>query len=137
LNSLNLSDQTTKTQPTGDYESPWTFVAKANLTTLQPQSILTLFCLLSFKKMALFSTNSYNNFQAANSKEYIAFDKGAKQDFCPGTCFDLIPGNSIPFQQRLKNMALSLGTDLCSTFQPIVMSTLLMQISLPTKTKST
>ncbi len=25
--------------------------------------------------------NPYNNFQAANSKEYISLDKGAKQDF--------------------------------------------------------
>jgi hypothetical protein len=48
-------------------------------------------------KMALFSTNPYNNFQAANSKEYISLDKAAKQDFKPETCFDLIPGNSDPF----------------------------------------
>jgi hypothetical protein len=47
--------------------------------------------------MALFSTNPYNNFQAANSKEYISLDKGAKQDFCPETCFDLIPGNNDAF----------------------------------------
>jgi hypothetical protein len=37
---------------------------KANLITLQLQSIPSLFCLLSFKKAALFLTNLYNNFQA-------------------------------------------------------------------------
>jgi hypothetical protein len=44
--------------------------------------------------MASFSKNPYNNFQAANSKEYISLDKAAKQDFKPDTCFDLVPGNS-------------------------------------------
>jgi hypothetical protein len=48
-------------------------------------------------KMSLFSTNPYNNFQAANSKEYISLDKVAKEDFKPETSFDLILGNSNPF----------------------------------------
>ncbi len=50
--------------------------------------------------MALFSTNPNNNFQAANSKEYISLDKSAKQDFNPETCFDLIPGNSNPVWRK-------------------------------------
>ncbi len=52
--------------------------------------------------MALFSTNPYNNFQAANWKEYISLDKGVKQDFCPETCFGLIPGNSDAFSAKIK-----------------------------------
>jgi hypothetical protein len=44
--------------------------------------------------MASFSTNPYNNFQAANSKEYIFLNKGAKQDFHPETHYYIIPGNS-------------------------------------------
>jgi hypothetical protein len=52
--------------------------------------------------MSLYSPTPYNNFQAANSKEYISRDKGAKQDFHPKTCFDLIPGNSDPFSNEIK-----------------------------------
>jgi hypothetical protein len=50
----------------------------------------------------LFSTNPYNNFQGANSKEYISLDKGAKQDFLPETRFDLIPGNSDALSAKIK-----------------------------------
>jgi hypothetical protein len=59
--------------------------------------------------MALFSTNPYNNVQAANSKEYISLDKGAKQDFCPETCFDLIPGNSDAFSAKIKRYSKQFG----------------------------
>ncbi len=41
-----------------------------------------------------FSTNPYNNYYAANSKEFISLDKAAKQDFRPGTRYDLLPGNA-------------------------------------------
>jgi hypothetical protein len=54
--------------------------------------------------MASFSMNSYNNFQAANSKENISLDKGAKQYFHPETCFDLIPGISDAFSAEIKKM---------------------------------
>ena len=52
--------------------------------------------------MASYSTNLYNNYQAANLKEYISLDKGAKQDFCPETRFDIIPGNSDLFSAEIK-----------------------------------
>jgi hypothetical protein len=59
--------------------------------------------------MALFLTNPYNNFKAANSKEYISFDKGAKQDFRPETCFDIIPGNSNLFSAQVEKCATQFG----------------------------
>ncbi len=59
--------------------------------------------------MALFSTNPYINFQAANFKEYISLDNGAKQDFCPETCCDLIPGNSDAFSVKIKSWSKQFG----------------------------
>jgi hypothetical protein len=59
--------------------------------------------------MASFSTNPYNNFQAANSKEYISFNKGAKQDFCPETRYDIIPGNSDVFVAEIQKYAAQFG----------------------------
>jgi hypothetical protein len=59
--------------------------------------------------MALFSTNPYNNFQAANSKEYISLEKSAKQDFKPETHFDLIPGNSNPFLAEIEKYSTQFG----------------------------
>jgi hypothetical protein len=59
--------------------------------------------------MSPYSTSPYNNFQAANSKEYISLDKGAKQDFRPKTCFDLIPGNSNPFSSKIKKCSRQFG----------------------------
>jgi hypothetical protein len=59
--------------------------------------------------MALFSRNPYNNFQAANSNEYISLDKGANQDFHPETCFDLIPGNSDAFYPKIKKDSKQFG----------------------------
>jgi hypothetical protein len=87
--------------------------------------------------MASFSTNPYNNFQAANSKEYISLDKGTKQDSRPETCYNIISGNSgVFFLQRSKNMLLSLDKDPCSTFCLTAMLMLLLQTPLPTKTTS-
>ena len=59
--------------------------------------------------MASYSTNPYNNFHAANSKEYISLDKGAKQDFRPETRFDIIPGNSDLFSAEIKKCAALFG----------------------------
>jgi hypothetical protein len=87
--------------------------------------------------MASYSTNPYNNYQAANSKEYISLDKGAKQDFRPETHFDIIPGNSDLFSAEIEKAQLNLVTELCSMFHPNVMSTLLIRTSLPTEITST
>jgi hypothetical protein len=67
----------------------------ANDKLITPQFKFTSLT-FSPSKMASFSMNPYNNFQAANSKEYISLDNAAKQDFKPETHFDLIPGNSDP-----------------------------------------
>ncbi len=58
---------------------------------------------LSLAEMVLsFSTNPYNNYYAANSKEFISLDKAAKQDFQPETCYELFPGNADSFAADLK-----------------------------------
>ncbi len=54
--------------------------------------------------------NPYNNFQAANSKEHLALDTGAKQDFCPKTCFDLFPGNSDSFSAEIEKYSTQFGS---------------------------
>jgi hypothetical protein len=59
--------------------------------------------------MDLFSTISYNQFQSTNSKEYITFDKGAKQDFCPETCFNIISVNSDAFSAEIKKYSTQFG----------------------------
>jgi hypothetical protein len=59
--------------------------------------------------MASYTTNPYNNFQAAKSKEYISLDKGAKQDFRPETRFDIIPGNSNLCCAEIKKCATQFG----------------------------
>jgi hypothetical protein len=58
--------------------------------------------------MALYSTNPFNNFHAANLKEYISLDKGAKQDFHP-VRFDLIPDNSDAFSAEIKKCSRQFG----------------------------
>ncbi len=63
----------------------------------------------SVLKMASYTTNPYNNFQAAKSKEYISLDKGAKQDFRPETRFDIIPGNSNLCCAEIKKCATQFG----------------------------
>ena len=59
--------------------------------------------------MASYSTNLYNNSQAANSKECISLDKGAKQDFRLETCFELIPGNSDLFSAEIEKCSTQFG----------------------------
>jgi hypothetical protein len=41
-----------------------------------------------------FLTNPFNNYYAANLKEFISLDKAAKQDFKPENQYDLLPGNT-------------------------------------------
>jgi hypothetical protein len=56
-----------------------------------------------------FLTNPYNNYYAAYSKDFIAHDKLAKQDFCPDTHFDLFPGNADAFAAEIKKYAKQFG----------------------------
>jgi hypothetical protein len=58
------------------------------------------------KAMVLsFSTNPYNNYYAAISKELISIDKAAKQDFHPETHYNLLPGNANSFAANLKKFS--------------------------------
>ncbi len=98
------------TKSAGDFDSDnksqSSFAVKDKLIT--PQSKLDS---LTFSplKMASFSTNPYNNFQAFNSKEYISLDKAAKQNFKPETRFDLIPGNSDSFLVEIEKYSMKFG----------------------------
>ncbi len=56
-----------------------------------------------------FSTTPYNNYYAANSKEFISLDKAAKQDFKPETHYDLLPGNADSFAADLEKYAKHYG----------------------------
>ncbi len=56
-----------------------------------------------------FSTNPFNNYYAANSKEFISLDKAAKQDFRPETCYDLLPGNAESFAADLEKYSKQFG----------------------------
>ncbi len=56
-----------------------------------------------------FLTNPYNNYYAANAKEFISLDKAAKQDFKPETRYDLLPGNADSFAANLKKYAKHYG----------------------------
>ena len=56
-----------------------------------------------------FSTNPFNNYYAANSKEFISLDKAAKQDFKPENRFDLLPGNADLFAADLEKYAKHFG----------------------------
>jgi hypothetical protein len=49
-----------------------------------------------------FLTNPYNNYYAADSKEFIALDKLAKQDFRLDTHFDSLPGNADAFAKKIE-----------------------------------
>ncbi len=42
-------------------------------------------------------------------KEFIALDKSAKQDFCPDTHFDLLPGNADAFAAEIEKYAKQFG----------------------------
>ncbi len=65
-----------------------------------------------------FSTNPYNNYFASDSKEFIALDKSAKQDFNPDKCFDLLPEYADAFAVEVEKYAKELVTIYCSMFQP-------------------
>ncbi len=56
-----------------------------------------------------FLTNPYNNYYAANLKEFILLDKAAKQDFHPETCYDLLPGNADSFAANLEKFSKQFG----------------------------
>ncbi len=56
-----------------------------------------------------FSTNPYNNYYAANSKDFIALNKSAKQDFYLDTCFNLLPENLDAFAAAAENYAKQFG----------------------------
>ena len=59
--------------------------------------------------MVSFSTNPFNNYYAANSKEFISLDKAAKQDFKPENWYNLLPGNADLFAADLKTYAKNFG----------------------------
>ena len=40
---------------------------------------------------------------------YIALDKGAKQDFCPESCFGIVPGNSDTFPAEIGKNSTQFG----------------------------
>jgi hypothetical protein len=98
------------TESAGDYnsddKSQSSFAAKDELITPQFKLNSLTFSPL---KMASFSTNPYNNFQAANSKEYLSLDKVAKQDFNSETRFDLIPGNRDSFLAEIEKYSTQFG----------------------------
>jgi hypothetical protein len=52
-----------------------------------------------------FSTNPYNNYYAANLKEFISLNKVAKQDFHPETHYDLLPGIANSFAANLETFS--------------------------------
>jgi hypothetical protein len=54
-------------------------------------------------------TNPYNNYHAADLKEFIVLDKLTKQDFCPYTHFDLLPGNADAFAAEIEKYAEQFG----------------------------
>jgi hypothetical protein len=56
-----------------------------------------------------FSTNPYNNYFASDSKEFIALDKSAKQDFNPDKRFDLLPENADAFAAEVEKYAKQYG----------------------------
>ena len=56
-----------------------------------------------------FLTNSFNNYYAANSKEFISLDKAAKQDFKPENRYDLLPGNADLFAADLEKYSRHFG----------------------------
>ncbi len=56
-----------------------------------------------------FLTNPYNNYYAANSKEFISLDKAEKQDFHPETRYDLLPGNADSFAADLEKLSKKFG----------------------------
>jgi hypothetical protein len=56
-----------------------------------------------------FSTNPFNNYYAANLKEFISLDKAAKQDFKSKNRYDLLPRNADSFAADLEKYAKHFG----------------------------
>jgi hypothetical protein len=56
-----------------------------------------------------FLTNPYNNYHAANLKEFISLNKAAKHDFQLETCYDLLPGNADSFVADLEKYTKQFG----------------------------
>ena len=56
-----------------------------------------------------FLTNPYNNYYAANLKEFISLNKAAKQNFHLETCYDLLPGNAHSFAANLEKFSKQFG----------------------------
>jgi hypothetical protein len=56
-----------------------------------------------------FSTNPYNNYYAANSKEFISLDKAAKQGIRTETRYALLPGNADSFAANLEKYSKQFG----------------------------
>ncbi len=56
-----------------------------------------------------FLMNPYNNYFASDSKEFIALDKSAKQDFNPDKRFDLLPENADAFAAEVEKYAKQYG----------------------------
>ena len=56
-----------------------------------------------------FSTNPFNNYYAANSKELISLDKAAKQNFKPENQYNLLLGNTDLFVADLTKYAKHFG----------------------------
>ena len=56
-----------------------------------------------------FLTNPYNNYYAANLKEFISLDNAAKQDYHKETHYDLLPGNANSFAANLEKFSKQFG----------------------------
>jgi hypothetical protein len=56
-----------------------------------------------------FLTNPYNNYYAANLKEFISLLKVAKQDFHLKTHYNLLPDNAYSFVANLEKFSKQLG----------------------------
>ena len=56
-----------------------------------------------------FSTNPFNNYYAANLKEFISLNKAAKQEFKPENQYNLLHGNADSFAADLKKYAKHFG----------------------------
>jgi hypothetical protein len=56
-----------------------------------------------------FLINPYNNYYAANLKEFISLEQAAKQDFHLETHYDLLPGIADSFAANLKKFLKQFG----------------------------
>jgi hypothetical protein len=67
------------------------------------------FRILPFSRNGPLIFNKYNNYYAADLKEFIAPDKSAKQDFRLDTHFDLLPGNADAFAAEIEKYVKQFG----------------------------